>query len=196
MSRLAVRAKVMATALATRDSTSRVSSTPDTARLARGPTRPSDSPMKLRRRAAVEPAPAPAARVGPRRRRRPPVRRGRPGRRAPASAIGSVIGAIGSARAPGAHVQPRSPDPASHAGATRPRRSRREAARATGPEAMVSHRAGAAALSRPGRARVSGRSRAPPPIWSRTGTNSGMTKCRRSQLAPSTTRVCPVTKAA
>jgi len=32
--------------------------------------------------------------------------------------------------------------------------------------------------------------------WSATGVNSGMTKSRRSQLAPSTTRVWPVTKEA
>src|SRR5579862_6523613 len=61
MSRLAVRAKVIARALDTRAVTSRVNSTRDTARLERGPTRPRVRPMKLRRRMRSMPDPAPSS---------------------------------------------------------------------------------------------------------------------------------------
>src|ERR1700722_13909148 len=61
MRRLAGRAKVIANALDTRAETRSVRSTPDTARLARGPTRPSVSPMKLLRRMRSMPAPDPSA---------------------------------------------------------------------------------------------------------------------------------------
>ncbi len=144
----------MATALDTRDDTSNVSSTPDTARLARGPTRPSVRPMKLRSRMRSMPAVAVSSATGD---------------ATPADS------ATGGAR----------PKVAPAAGAIARAYARRTG---SGGAATVRHRP----VGNASHYGVRG-PRAPAICW-RTGTNSGMTKSRRSQLAPSTTKVWPVTK--